>query len=64
MTVDMVERLGSATLIHLVRQDWRLTSLQIGSGPISVFSGDTIVATLDLSGALLFDDGGRTLTPC
>ena len=63
MTVDMVERLGSATLVHLVRQDWRLTSLQIGSGPISVFPGDEVVATLDLSGALLFDDKGWTLHP-
>jgi multiple sugar transport system ATP-binding protein len=61
MTVDGVERLGSATLIHLVRQDWRLTSLQIGPGPIRLFPGETIVATLDLSGALLFDERGNLL---
>ncbi len=63
LTVRVIERLGSVTLVHLGHKDWRLTALQVGSGPIDLSSGEEVVAALDLAGALLFDDTGRALTP-
>jgi multiple sugar transport system ATP-binding protein len=59
MRVELVERLGAVSLVHLVRGDWQLAALQTGPTPTP---GDTVEAVLDLAGATLFDAGsGQTL---
>jgi len=54
MQVERVERLGSVSVVHLSRCDWRLTALHVG--PTLVDEG-TVPVGLDLSRARLFDAG-------